>query len=232
MDRHVSSGALHHAIMTSLTEQGHAPSCDDLAAHFDVERSIVVSALQALQHEHGVVLHPHVPEVWIAHPFATTPTPFTVRRGSDRWWGNCAWCSLGVAVLVARPGEPVSVATTLGGEDEQVTLRIVDGVLEDDAYVVHFPVPMTRAWDNVVYTCSVMQLFRDAAHVDEWCERHRIPRGDIRPVATVLAFANDWYGRHLEPDWRKWSTDEAARIFERHGLTGPVWALAGSSERF
>lgn len=91
---------------------------------------------------------------------------------------------------------------------------------------------MRDAWDNVVYTCSVMLLFADTAAVDDWCARHRIPRGDVQPVATVLAFARAWYGWHLDAGWRKWTVGEAAEIFARFGLTGDTWALDTGTTRF
>jgi hypothetical protein len=50
------------------------------------------------------------------------------------------------------------------------------------------------------YTCSMMLQFKDEAHVDEWSARHRIPRGDVQPVAKVLPLATRWYGEHLRPD--------------------------------
>ena len=41
-------------------------------------------------------------------------------------------------------------------------------MLLDADFLVHFPVPMTRAWDNVIYTCSVMLLFRTEEEVNDW----------------------------------------------------------------
>lgn len=228
----LTGATLHHAILTDLAEHGVAPTCAALAERFAVEEAAMASALEDLAEDHGVVLHPHAPEVWIAHPFATAPTPFVVRRGEAMWWATCAWCAMGVVALVAREGEEVTVTTTLGAEGEQVVLRVTDGVLADDGFVVHFPVPMERAWDNVVHTCSVMLLFRDREEVDGWCARHRITRGDVQPVEVVRAFAADWYGRHLDQDWRKWTTEEATAIFARHGLDHEVWALPTTGDRF
>ncbi len=97
---------------------------------------------------------------------------------------------------------------------------------------MHFSVPMRRAWDNVVYTCSTMLLFASESDVDAWCVRHAIPRGDVQPVERVWALARAWYGNHRAPDWRKWTVDEAREIFGRVGLDGPIWALPEAAERF
>ena len=92
--------SLHYVIMRHLMEHCYAPTSDDLATHFGVQRKEIASAMSALQEYHGVVLHPHCPEVWVIHPFSTAPTCFTVRYGERSWWGNCALCSLGIAALL------------------------------------------------------------------------------------------------------------------------------------
>jgi hypothetical protein len=186
-------------------------------------------ALQDLAAYHGVVLHPHAPEVWVAHPFSTAPTLFTVRHGARLWWGNCAWCSLGIAGLLG--GNGVTIETRLGGEGRAVEIRVDDHRIDDDL-LVHFPIAMARAWDNVVFTCSTMLVFDSAPAVDEWSNRHALPRGDARPIQTVYDFARAWYGRHADPDWKKWRMDEARALFEQFGLRGPIWDLPSDNERF
>jgi len=232
--RHVPSSRLHHAIIRTLVDTGAPPTTHEMAAQLGVDHADVVEGMHALAAQHGVVLHPHRPEVWVAHPFATAPTVFTVRHRERTWWGNCAWCSLGVAALVG-PGsdaDPITITTVLGGEDRQVTLRVVGDRLLDGDYVVHFPVPMRHAWDNVLYTCSVMLLFASSDEVDRWCRRHHIARGDVRDVDVVWRFARAWYGRHLDADWRKWTTDEAAALCARFGLDGDIWRLSAGTDRF
>jgi Alkylmercury lyase len=225
----LNSATLHHAILRHLVDRGCAPSLASLARNFGVDTGVMAAALRELQDMHGVVMHPHVPEVWIAHPFSTAPTPFAVRHGARVWWGNCAWCSLGVAALVG--GTDVTIQTTLGAEGQPVTVH-VDGerVLED--LWVHFPIAMTRVWDNVVYTCSTMLVFDSELAIDGWCARHALPRGDAQPIQRAYDFASIWYGRHLDPDWSKWTLDEARQIFNRLGFRGPVWALPESGQRF
>jgi Alkylmercury lyase len=222
-------GSLHHAILRTFVECGRAPTNAELCERFRVESDEMTRMLQDLAAYHGVVLHPHAPEVWIAHPFSAAPTLFCVRQGERRWWSNCAWCALGASALVG--GDSVSIDTVLGADGAPMTIH-VDGhrVLED--LVVHFPIPMTRAWDNVVYTCSTMLAFASAADVDDWSRRHSIPRGDVQPIQRVHDFARDWYGRHLDEDWRKWTTEEARQLFSRYGLKGPIWDVPMSAERF
>jgi hypothetical protein len=91
---------------------------------------------------------------------------------------------------------------------------------------------MSNAWDNVIYTCSVMLLFRNEAEVDEWCSTRGIPKGDVRPIEQIWNFAAEWYGRHADADWTKWSLRDAVVIFRRHNLTGPIWSIGDNAERF
>ena len=225
----ITHSSLHHRIIQHFIEVGSAPSIDDLAVGLDQPREAVVEGLRALQEYHGVVLHPGSSEIWVIHPFSTAPTPFWVQGAKRSWWGNCAWCSLGVAALLK---EDVTITTTLGGETRQVSLRIESGRLRDEGYLVHFPIPMRQAWDNVIYTCSTMLLFDSEATIDDWCRRHRVPRGDAQPVSKVWEFAKAWYGQHLDEDWTKWSTAEARTLFERFGLRGPTWDIPEAASRF
>jgi hypothetical protein len=225
----MNDSTLHELIIRFFLDHQRPPSIGEIASRFGCDEVDARRGLRALADNHGVVLHPTSDEIWVAHPFSAAPTTCVVRSGARTWWGNCIWCSLGVAHLA---GGTATVETRLGAIDEQATLRIERGKLLDTGFVVHFPIPMQRAWDNVIYTCSIMLLFRDDAQVDDWSVARGIPKGDVRPIEQVWAFAAEWYGRHADANWTKWSTREAAEIFDRHGLTGPIWTLAAEAARF
>lgn len=220
---------LHHAVIEHVIRHGFAPEPSELAGILGAPVPAVERGLRTLEDGHGVVLHPGTSRIWVIHPFSLAPTNFLVRAGAREWWAPCAWCALGVAALVARD---VEIVTTLGATSDQVTISIRDGALVDARYVVHFPVPMRAAWDNVIYTCSTMLMFSDQADVERWSGTHRIPMGDVQPIATVWELAKAWYGKHRDPDWRKWTVDEARRIFSRLGLDGAIWDLPDADERF
>jgi Alkylmercury lyase len=220
---------LHHAIMQQFVERGYAPTVAQLSSRFDCTPAAMIDALRALEAYHGVVLHPKSGEVWTSHPFSAAPTAFWIAGRDGGWWGNCAWCALGVAVLV---GEDVTITSRYGGESESVVIAVRNGSVEPAGCVVHFPIPMARVWDNVIYTCSTMLLFPAEAAVDAWCERHAISRGDVQPIQRVWELAKAWYGNHLGPAWTKWTSDEAREIFARAGLSGPVWEVPQTADRF
>jgi len=222
------SSRLHYELIRGLVDTGAIPTESALQKALNCSSSELRSTFQELADLHGVVLHPSSHDVWVIHPFSLAPTTFLVECGDRKWWGNCAWCSLGIAVLA---GDRCAITTTLGAEGEQVRLTIDDGRVDRNDLVVHFPVPMTKAWDNVIYTCSTMLLFKNERQVDEWSARHHIPRGDVQPVARVLELSKRWYGEHLRPDWTKKSVADARALFAELGFTHPVWHLPSEDGR-
>jgi hypothetical protein len=223
------TSVLHYAIIKFIINHGYAPDTPELANLLHLSEDDVINALKSLQDDHGVVLHPQSPKIWVIHPFSLAPTNFLVSCGDGEWWGNCAWCSLGVAALLNRN---VTITTALGANDRQVSIHIQDGQIVENNYYVHFPVPMRHAWDNVIYTCSTMLLFENEKQIDEWSQRHRISKGDIQPITKIWEFSKVWYGNHLNPNWKKWTTEEAQQIFEKFGLTDDIWKIPVSNTRF
>ena len=227
----ISLSQLHYSLIDHIIQFGHAPDTPDLANDLCITQVELEKRLQDLQEYHGVVLHPHISKVWAIHPFSLAPTSFSVRGNRHTWWGNCAWCSLGIAAIV---GEDVLIRSTSGALGEPIEVRVEKGeIIEGDREVlIHFPIPMTQAWDNVVYTCSTMLLFRSEEEIDVWTQNHQIPKGDVQRLGDFWPFARKWYGRHADPDWIKWTQEEAVAMFNEFGLTHPVWQLEGGEERF
>jgi Alkylmercury lyase len=72
-----------------------------------------------------------------------------------------------------------------------------------------------------------MLLFRSEEHAGRWTQARGEALGAFMSPAQQWELARTWYHRRLEPDWRRFSTQEAHRIFEHIGLVGPFWDLAG-----
>ena len=98
-------------------------------------------------------------KVRVVHPLSTAPTNFVLHSSNKSLGGNCAWCSLGAAGLT-QP-ESVTIHTTVGREGERIEISVANGKVEPAEYLVHFRVPMTRARGKVIYTCSVMLVFKN-----------------------------------------------------------------------
>lgn len=225
----ITNSNLHFTIIRHIVDKGYAPDVAALSKILHSDSETVIKGLHELQEYHGVVLHPHKPEIWVIHPFSLAPTNFAVRTKTGLWWGNCAWCSLGVAALLK---EDVTITTTYGAHGEKVEINIRDGKIQNEDLLIHFPIPMKKAWDNVIYTCSTMLVFKNEGQIDEWVDRHQISKGDVQPIARVWKFSKEWYGNHLNPEWKKWTMQEAKEIFTRHQLEHEVWRLEDGSGRF
>ena len=225
----VSNSILHYTIIKFIIDRGYAPEVDELANLLKTTEDNIIAALRNLQDDHGIVLHPNSSKIWVIHPFSLAPTNFLVHYENREWWGNCAWCSLGVAALVNRD---VTITTTLGANGKQVDIQIKNGRVVETGLWIHFPIPMLNAWDNVIYTCSTMLVFENREEVAVWSRKHRIAEGDIQPITKIWEFAKVWYGNHLNLQWRKWTVAEARNIFEQFELIADIWKLPVSDTRF
>ena len=202
---------------------------EDLSKLLKKSKEEIVEGLHNLQEYHGVVLHPNEPKIWVIHPFSLAPTNFYVQSQKGEWWGNCAWCSLGVAALLK---EDVKISTSIGGETKRIEINIINGEIQEKNYLIHFPIPMKNAWDNVIYTCSNMLIFENEQQVEIWSKKHNIPKGDIQPIENIWNFSKKWYGNHLDPNWNKWTMEEAKELFKEFELDNEIWHLGDSTERF
>ncbi|UJR11468.1 hypothetical protein I4U23_015647 [Adineta vaga] len=221
---------LHHILIKEIVQNSHVPTIANLSTIFQRSKEDIIQCLKDLEEYHGVVLHPKTSEVWIIHPFSLSPTNFWVESSQGQWWGNCAWCSLGIAALL---NQDTTITTTLGGESKQIKIHIKDGqLIANERLFIHFPIPMRNAWDNVVFTCSVMQVFTSESEVDNWCQRHQILKGDIQSIENIWNFARVWYGNHLNQNWAKWTNEQAKSIFAEFNLTHDIWRIPQTNSRF
>ncbi len=221
---------LHYELIHGFLATGACPTNDDLAERMGVPLGEVEGRLRSLSGIHGVVLHPHAPVPWVVHPFSATPTINWVEGRIGGWWAPCVWCALGIATLA---GGQTFLHTRYGAEGRVVTIPITDGrPTSHEDICVHFAIPPARAWDNVHEHCSLVLAFPDADEVGKWCERHRLPRGQVVPLHQVARLANIWYGAYAAPDWHKWSMSEAQDIFNRAGLQSAFWNLGEGSGNY
>ncbi len=126
-------------------------------------------------------------------------TAFRVHGETREWFACCGWCAVGVATLV---GEDVTVRTSVGADGAPLDFHVTGGELRGEG-LIHFPIPMRNAWDDVVATCGAMLCFDTEASIDAWCARHDVTKRDVRTLRAFWPFAREWYGDHASPDWRK-----------------------------
>lgn len=213
---------IRYHINRFIFDKGFAPTVDELVKLASADKSHIEQGLKALADNHALVLHPNSFDIWVAHPFALFPTLFWVKTKHKQWWGNCIWCSFGIATLTKADTE---IYTKLQGQEESLTIHISDNKLVEENFVVHLPIPACKFWDNVIYTCANMLIFRNKNEVDEWCQRHNKPKGQVLPIGQVWELSKLWYGNYLDPDFKQKTKQEAEGIFEQIGLTSNFWKL-------
>jgi hypothetical protein len=221
--------AIHHAFIEPLRQVGRAPTVGDVARDLGMTPTDVTEALLQLQSRHGIVLHPHNNEPWVIHPFSLSPTATWVETDTVGWWAPCLWCAFGIVGLA---GGTAGIHTRLGGERDSVRVNVVNGKVERNDLVVHFSVPPRDAWNNVHHFCGTVLAFSNASEVPAWSARHALALGEVVPVQTVADLGRQWYARHCEPDWRKWTGAQGGAIFDGVGLTGPFWQFDRSERPF
>jgi hypothetical protein len=71
-----------------------------------------------------------------------------------------------------------------------------------------------------------MLFFRSEEHVKSWCEQWKLPLGAILTLEQGWELAKAWYHQdRRNPNWRRYTADEAHEIFKNIGLTSLFWKL-------
>ena len=217
---------VRHGIYAAWIAAGAPPTAVEQAAALALPIDAVRASRRRIADAHALVID-DAAEIRIAHPLSAAPTGFEVAANGRTFHGNCIWDSLAIPAMLAADA---TIAASCGDCQEPMGVRIADGELAGaapgaDTRVVHLAVPAARWWDDVVYTCKTILLFRDDAHVSAWCGRWRIGRGASIPLAQAWALARAWYGNRMDPDWQPRSREEAQAVLESVGLNGSFWRL-------
>lgn len=230
VDGRVSDESLiHHLLVKGLLETGRLPTLDELQSRARRSSAEVERTLRSLDATHGLVLHTHRCEPWVVHPFSASPTHTWVATRERGWWAPCLWCALGISALC---GSETVIHTRIGAEAEPVQINALSGVPRDSGLWVHFPEPPKLAWSNVHHFCARLVAFHQPADAVKWAERHGFPLGEVLPIARLGELARLWYARHAEPNWSKWTVNQAREIFRAAGLAGSFWELPAGEKKF
>jgi hypothetical protein len=206
-----------------IFSNGFAPTTSQLTRIVDSNETEVKNALKQLAENHAIVLHPNSYDIWVAHPFALFPTLFWVESGDKKWWGNCSWCSLGIA---AMSKEDTRIFTKTCGESDPLRIDITNGQVIQKDLLVHFSITAKRFWDNVIYTCSNLLTFDNERQINDWCNRHNMTKGEVLTLEQVWELSKIWYGNYLDDTWTRKTPEYAELLFKKVGLTGDFWKLS------
>lgn len=139
---------VRHAVYKTFAEGG-IPRTAALCKQLRLQEPEVRAAMDALHAAHAIVPDPRTREPWMAPPFSSVPTPFTVEGGGRSWFAPCAWDAFGIPILV---GVDAVISTTCPDCEGRIVYRVEGGRLADSYGVVHFGVRAAKWWDDIGFT--------------------------------------------------------------------------------
>ena len=227
MEENELQDKIRYQINKWIFENGFAPNVNEISKEQNISEEETKKGLNLLAENHALVLHPNSHEIWVAHPFALFPTLFYVKTSSkNEWYSNCAWCSLGVAALTLNQNLKTEIFTKIAGEETPITIHInEEGEIIEKNFVVHFAIPAKKLWENVIYTCSMMLIFRNENEVDEWCKKYNKEKGEVKEIGKVWELAKIWYGDYLSVNFKRKTKEIAQEMFSRVDFTSDFWQL-------
>lgn len=141
--------ALVRCVYDALFETGRPPSSVEIASRLGGSATDARRALAELRIGKTILPHPATGEIWMAGPFASAPTAYSVTDGTVTWWANCAWDMLGVAALLNRRVRMDGRCTDCG---DLFAATVDPANAQLPPWVVHFLVPARNWYDDIGFT--------------------------------------------------------------------------------
>ena len=71
----------------------------------------------------------------------------------------------------------------------------------------------------------MIHLFRSEEHAERWRDDAKLSKSAILPIEQATALAHEWYKNKLDPDWRRYTAEEAEAVFDELALDPEFWRL-------
>jgi len=157
---------IRHFIYNHFADTTHPPSVEDTVKHFNIPTEEASEYFRELHNRHALFLEPETLTIRMANPFSGIPTDFKVHAKGRTYYANCAWDMLGIPVALHTDAVIEAVCTE---SNESVQLEIKNGNIAPAAVpgggenaqngyaalsdlLVHFPLPFSRWYDDLVFT--------------------------------------------------------------------------------
>jgi hypothetical protein len=141
--------AVRAAIYYYIARHERPPTVDETAAQLGMNRERVGAAYERLHERHAIYLDPGSQAVRMANPFSGVPTGFRVRANEHAYWANCAWDALGIPAAL---GTDAVIEAVCSDTQTPTTLKVEGGVVIGQGEVIHFPLPFSRWYDDLIRT--------------------------------------------------------------------------------
>jgi hypothetical protein len=140
---------LRQFIYTFFVEQTRPPSVEEAAHVFAWEVTAAQAAYERLHQHHHILLETGSHTVRMANPLSALPTRYAVTVNGRRLWANCGWDSLGIPAML---GVDAQIEARDPLTEAPLTYAIRDGKLDAPDYLMHFPLPFQRWYEDVIFT--------------------------------------------------------------------------------
>jgi hypothetical protein len=140
---------IRHFVYNHFADTTIQPSVDITAAHFNISTEEASEYYRELNNRHALFLEPETLTIRMANPFSGIPTDFKVHANGKTYFANCAWDMLGVPALLKCDAVMDAKFTE---SNELVQLEVKDGKVTNSELLVHFPLPFSRWYDDLVFT--------------------------------------------------------------------------------
>ncbi len=143
-----------------LADTTQAPSVDKTARHLNISNKEAGKIYTELNNRHAFFLEPGTLTIRMANPFSAIPTDFKVHANGKTYFANCAWDMLGIPAAL-HCDATIDAVFTESNESVQLEIRggqiALGGVLAagdggSSEMLVHFPLPFSRWYDDLVFT--------------------------------------------------------------------------------
>ena len=117
------------------------------------------------------------------------------------------------------------VATTCPGCGQAHAWQVTTARPPDGDQVAHFPLPVSRMWDDVVFTCGHQRIFCSSSCVQSWVDRTGMPHGEVVDLPILWRLASGWYAGRLDRGYVRREPSASADYLRSVGLSGAFWGL-------
>lgn len=140
---------VRHFVYTHLAETTRPPSVGETAAHFDISTEEASGLYIKLHDRHTLLLDSDKMAIRMANPFSGIPTDFKVHANRMTYFANCAWDMLGIPAVLHCDAV---IDAVFAESNEAVKLEVHNGQITNNQLLIHFPLPFSRWYDDLVFT--------------------------------------------------------------------------------
>ncbi|MBL8098267.1 MAG: hypothetical protein JNK81_03750 [Anaerolineales bacterium] len=140
---------VRHFVYQNFADMTHPPSVGETANHFGITNKEATELYKELHNRHAFFLDLETLNVRMANPFSGIPTDFKVTANGKTYFANCAWDMLGIPAALHTDA---TIEAKFTESNQEVKLEVKNGKVSNGELLVHFPLPFSRWYDDLVFT--------------------------------------------------------------------------------